>query len=58
MWGDALNFDGPYCDPVRDYFIENALYWLGYFDIDALRLDAIDAIYDQSVWSLKQKQLF
>jgi len=49
LWGDALNFDGPYCDPVRDYFIENALYWLRYFDIDALRLDAIDAIYDQSV---------
>ncbi|MDY6992903.1 MAG: malto-oligosyltrehalose trehalohydrolase [Pseudomonadota bacterium] len=49
LWGEALNFDGPYCDPVRDYFIENALYWLRYFDIDALRLDAIDAIYDQSV---------
>jgi maltooligosyltrehalose trehalohydrolase len=45
-WGDALNFDDAHSQGVRNYFIENALYWLGDFHIDALRLDAIQAIYD------------
>ena len=45
-WGDSINFDGPYSEPVRNYFIENALYWFSNFHLDALRLDAIDRIYD------------
>ncbi len=45
-WGDALNFDGPYCDGVREYFCNNALYWLRHFHIDGLRLDAIHGMYD------------
>ena len=47
-WGAALNFDGPHSDEVRRYFIENALYWLTDFHIDALRLDALHAIVDNS----------
>ena len=47
-WGEALNFDGPYSDEVRRYFIENALYWIMEFHIDALRLDALHAILDIS----------
>ncbi len=47
-WGCAINFDGPYSDEVRRFFIENALYWLREFHIDALRLDAIHAIKDFS----------
>lgn len=47
-WGDALNFDGPYSDPVREYFVSNALYWLTEYHIDALRLDAVHEIYDFS----------
>ncbi|MEO6094479.1 MAG: malto-oligosyltrehalose trehalohydrolase [Fibrobacteria bacterium] len=47
-WGSALNFDGRHSDPVRDYFIENALYWLREFHMDGLRLDAIHQIYDMS----------
>lgn len=47
-WGDAINFDGPGGDEVRNYFIENALYWLRQFHVDALRLDAIHGIYDFS----------
>jgi len=47
-WGAALNFDGPYSDEVRRFFIENALYWLTEFHIDALRLDALHAILDIS----------
>jgi maltooligosyltrehalose trehalohydrolase len=47
-WGQAINFDGPYSNDVREYFIQNALYWLRDFHIDALRLDAIHGIYDMS----------
>jgi maltooligosyltrehalose trehalohydrolase len=45
-WGEAINFDGPESGPVRQFFIENALYWLEEFHIDVLRLDAIHRIYD------------
>jgi maltooligosyltrehalose trehalohydrolase len=45
-WGMAMNFDDKYSDGVRNYFIENALYWFQHYHIDALRLDAIHAIYD------------
>jgi maltooligosyltrehalose trehalohydrolase len=47
-WGDALNFEGPDSDPVRRYFIDNALQWLDEFHLDALRLDAVHAILDIS----------
>jgi maltooligosyltrehalose trehalohydrolase len=47
-WGAALNFDGPDSDEVRHFFIQNALYWLETFHIDALRLDAIHGIFDAS----------
>jgi maltooligosyltrehalose trehalohydrolase len=47
-WGAALNFDGAYSDEVRHFFIQNAVYWLENFHIDALRLDAIHGIYDAS----------
>ncbi|MGF1457567.1 MAG: malto-oligosyltrehalose trehalohydrolase [Leptolyngbyaceae cyanobacterium] len=45
-WGAAINFDDAYSTGVRDFCIENVLYWLREFHIDALRLDAIHAIYD------------
>lgn len=45
-WGNAINFDDAYSYEVRNYFIQNALYWLKEYHIDALRLDAIHAIYD------------
>ena len=47
-WGEAGNFDGPHSDPVRRYFIENALQWICEFRIDALRIDAVHAILDFS----------
>jgi len=47
-WGRAINFDGPGSDEVRRYFVENALYWVGECHIDALRLDALHAVVDQS----------
>ena len=50
-WGAAVNFDGAYSNEVRNYFIENAFHWLSNYHIDALRLDAIDAIIDVSARS-------
>jgi maltooligosyltrehalose trehalohydrolase len=47
-WGLALNFEGPDSDPVRAFFIENALHWVAEHGIDALRLDAVHAIADAS----------
>jgi maltooligosyltrehalose trehalohydrolase len=46
LWGEAMNFDEEYSDGVRNFFIENALYWLREYHIDALRLDAIQAIFE------------
>jgi maltooligosyltrehalose trehalohydrolase len=48
--GAALNFDGPHSDEVRQFFIENALYWITTCHIDALRLDAAHAIVDCSAY--------
>ncbi len=47
-WGNALNFDDAYSDEVRNFFIENALSWFREYHVDALRLDAVHAIYDFS----------
>ena len=47
-WGDAINFDGPESDGVRRFFVDNALYWLTEYHVDALRLDAIHRMYDIS----------
>ena len=42
-WGDAIDFRR---QPVRRFFIDNALYWLGDFRFDGLRFDAVHAIRD------------
>jgi maltooligosyltrehalose trehalohydrolase len=47
-WGNALNYDDADSDEVRRFVIDNALYWITDFHIDALRLDAVHAIYDFS----------
>jgi len=47
-WGEAVNFDGPDSDEVRRYFLDNALYWLCEYHLDALRIDAVHGIYDFS----------
>jgi maltooligosyltrehalose trehalohydrolase len=45
-WGRAVNYDGPGSDEVRRWAHDNALYWLAEFHIDALRLDAVQGIFD------------
>ena len=49
-WGAALNFDQAHSDEVRHFFVQNALYWLKEFHIDALRLDAVHSIFDGSAF--------
>jgi maltooligosyltrehalose trehalohydrolase len=47
-WGCAMNYDGPHCDPVRRYAIDNARMWVRDFHFDGLRLDATQTIFDLS----------
>jgi maltooligosyltrehalose trehalohydrolase len=47
-WGSAINFDGPESDEVRQFIIDNALYWVTEYHIDGLRLDAVHGIFDFS----------
>ncbi|GJE17076.1 malto-oligosyltrehalose trehalohydrolase [Methylobacterium marchantiae] len=48
-WGAGINFDGETSGRVvRDYFIENALYWLEEYHFDGIRFDAVHAILDDS----------
>ena len=54
-WGHPINFDGPYSDEVRRYFIENALHWLVEFHFDGLRLDAVHGILDFSAQPFLQQ---
>ena len=45
-WGQALNYDDAFSDPVRNFFLQNALMWLNDYHVDGLRLDAVHAIKD------------
>lgn len=45
-WGQAINFDGPDSSGVRDFFVQNACYWVEEFHLDGLRLDAVHALHD------------
>ena len=44
-WGAAIDFRRP---EVRDYFEQNALYWLNEYRFDGLRFDAVHAISEES----------
>lgn len=47
-WGKAINFDGPDSGPVREFVLANVNYWIGEFHFDGLRIDATQAIHDDS----------
>ena len=47
-WGQAVNFDGPGSEGVRDFVVQNACYWISEYSLDGLRLDAVHAMYDDS----------
>lgn len=42
-WGPGIAY---HKSPVRRFFLDNALYWIGEFMLDGLRFDAIDQIRD------------
>lgn len=44
-WGDAINFGNR---NVRDFYIQNVLYWLEEYHFDGLRFDAVHEIKDDS----------
>ncbi len=48
QWGEAINFDGPGSEGVREFVSSNARYWISEFHIDGLRLDATQQIFDAS----------
>lgn len=48
LWGNCFNLDGEYSDQIREYILQNAIYWLREYRFDALRLDAVHGIIDQS----------
>jgi maltooligosyltrehalose trehalohydrolase len=54
-WGRAVNYDGAGSDAVRRWAHDNALYWLSEFHIDALRLDAVQGIYDFGALALLEE---
>lgn len=44
-WGAAIDFSNRW---VREYFVQNARYWLEEYRFDGLRFDAVHAIIDES----------
>lgn len=47
-WGKAIDFDGPDASGVREFFVDNARYWIEEYRFDGLRLDATQQIFDVS----------
>jgi len=45
-WGAAMNFDGEGAHWVREFMLENALFWLDEYRFDGLRIDAVHAMVD------------
>ncbi len=47
-WGWAINLDGEDNGPVRRFIIDNAMQWVRDYHVDALRLDAVAFLIDDS----------
>ena len=47
-WGAAINLDDDHAEGVRAFIVDNAVRWLRDFHLDALRLDAVHALIDDS----------
>lgn len=56
-WGAGINFDGAESSMIREFVIQNALYWITAFRLDGLRIDAVHAIKDDSGEHLLQELL-
>lgn len=47
-WGDALNFDDPGSQSVREFFLANIRHWVEEYHLDGFRFDATQAMVDDS----------
>ncbi|MDO8120441.1 malto-oligosyltrehalose trehalohydrolase [Isoptericola sp. b490] len=47
-WGWAVNLDAPGAEGTRAFLVDNAVRWMRDFHVDALRLDAVHALADDS----------
>jgi maltooligosyltrehalose trehalohydrolase len=47
-WGPAVNLDHPGSEVVRPFLVDNALRWFRDYHVDALRLDAVHELKDDS----------
>lgn len=47
-WGAAINLDDTHSEGVRSFIVDAACRWLRDFHVDALRLDAVHALVDDS----------
>jgi maltooligosyltrehalose trehalohydrolase len=48
FWGEAINYDGEWSGPVREWAVQACEMWIRDLHLDGLRLDAIHAIFDTS----------
>jgi maltooligosyltrehalose trehalohydrolase len=51
-WGAAVNLDGDGSHEVRRWILDRALRWFADFRLDALRLDAVHELHDESPYPL------
>ena len=47
-WGDLLNYDGEGSAQVREFVVQNAIYWIREFHFDGFRIDATQSLLDTS----------
>ena len=47
-WGAAVNYDAEGSEVIREFIIQNAVYWIQEFHLDGLRFDAVHAIKDDN----------
>ncbi|MGV1917936.1 malto-oligosyltrehalose trehalohydrolase [Rhizobium sp. 22-785-1] len=47
-WGQGVNYDDEQSEHIREFIIQNAIYWITQFRFDGLRLDAVHAIVDDN----------
>ena len=47
-WGEGINYDGENSSFARDLVLDNVRHWIDEYHFDGLRLDATDAIVDDS----------
>lgn len=46
-WGEAINLDREGSDEVRAFILDNLEQWFRDYHVDAIRLDAVHALYDE-----------